>query len=162
MTKFENVLTEFDNLDFYIYTNHPDLYDELSEMENQVLEEARLKFVGNEYEHPPLPTLIDLKTALDNRYEIIVRNKALRAPQIIIDEHQRVYDEIYDKIKKQEYIKSHDKKALQYYDDYNALNKKFYKSKKFKEAVENIIKHNKDILRTLGDLGNFDKENADV
>ena len=124
--------------DFDLHTINEELYDQLSERGETLLESAKKDFMGDYYDNVPKPTFKELKEDLNARLSRKEKLVALKAPIEILDGEDSMIVEIYNDIQSKNYGSVSDPAYKKYRDSYYAKQDAWYQSKE-KETLLNVI-----------------------
>lgn len=136
-------LSSYDPEDQLCYFENPDLYDELYDRGDLLIEEAFKKHMGSFYEKKPLPLFKELKQEYDNRLEKKARMEKLNAPTPIIENEERLITELHFKMKNKKFATLNDSAQSKYREEYNKREESFYKSTEFINLRKEIYAYNR-------------------
>lgn len=128
--------------DYARYSADPELYDELSERGEQLVDEAFKKYMGSFYNKEPLPLFKELKEEYDNRLKRKVRLIELNAPKIIIETEDMLITELHFKMKNKKFATLKDPAQSKYRAEYNNRKDSFYKSSEYIDLRKEIYSYN--------------------
>lgn len=129
---------EFNRLYDYIYIHHHDVIKEINEINEKMIEEARVKFVGEEYKNPPRDTLPELTMLLKLIDKDLKTKCEMNYSKHDLEPYEKDRNEVFEKIKNKDFIKHTEIDDLRYKEEYEKLHKKFYKSHTYSELLKAI------------------------
>ena len=94
-----------DNLDddFAWYNRDPEGYRAEQNRRDEIVNEKLMKFLGKEFKRVPLDTAEEVEYNIKNRSARLAALRALKAPQLLLDNEQRMLEEALAKFQKGEY-----------------------------------------------------------
>lgn len=157
MSKFEDPEFEYEAYTLYqmIYTHHHDVYKELEEMEEKIIEDTRVEFVGEKYKNPPRDTLPELIKASEELDKRLKRIKDSNFPEIVIKEIEEHRNDKLEKIKNKDFIKHTEIDDLKYKEEYEKIHKKFYNSRKYNQLLESLDEKKIEIFKKYVDPSKY-------
>jgi hypothetical protein len=144
-------------IDYHLFSRDKELYTTLSERGEKIIEEERIRFLG-EFLTPPNSTFKELTASLKRRKERHTRLKELGLPESIIECEEFLISEIEEKLKNKDFINFNDKDAIDYKRAHDALNAAFRQSKEYKSVLKEIYKYNEEEVSKTFDISNYKKD----
>lgn len=94
-----------DNLDddFAWYARDPEGYRAEQRRRDEIVNKKLIKFLGKEFKKVPLDTAEEVEYSIKNRSARLAALRALKAPQLLLDNEQRMLEEAMAKFQKGEY-----------------------------------------------------------
>lgn len=126
--------------DYSYYRANPELYTELQERANLLIEEAYKNYMENFIE--PLPSFKELNEEYETRLKRKERMLELNAPKIIIENENNLITELYFKIKNKKFISLNDPVQSKYRKEYNRRKEAFYISSEYLTLRKKIYDYN--------------------
>jgi uncharacterized protein YozE (UPF0346 family) len=128
--------------DYNRYSANPELYEELSERGEKLVDEAFKKYMGSFYNREPLPLFKELKEEYDHRLEKKAKFIEINVPQIIIENEDRLITELHFKMKNKKFATLNDTAQSKYRAEYNKRKDSFYKSSEYIDLRKEIYSYN--------------------
>jgi hypothetical protein len=97
-----------DSKDYDLFKRDGELYDILMKRGHELLEEAKMKFMGAEFAKEPKYTRKELEEGLDRQLQKKTRLEELKAPPAVIDEVSEKIVKIYHLLDKKDYVAEND------------------------------------------------------
>lgn len=139
------------SLDFYIHSVNEELYNELSDRGEKLIENKRLEFLG-EFKEKPLRTFKELTSKIEEQERKLKKLKELNAPAEILNYEKEILESLKQKLDKKEFIKFNDKESQQYKKIYDDLNLSFKRSNEYKNVLKEIYAYNDSAISSFVNL----------
>jgi hypothetical protein len=146
--------------DYKLYLLDRQLYDVLSDRGDNILEDAKEKFMGHYYNNPPLPTLIELKENCDKWLNDKQHLEKLKAPKSLIDVAEENIIDLYQDIQNKKYGSMSDPVYKKYREAYFARENDWHNSQEKEQVLSKIYTYNEHEYNKIKQDENFlqDKE----
>ena len=124
--------------DFELCSINEELYDELFDRGEQLIQDAEKAYMGHYYDNPPVPTFKELRKQLEDRITRIEKLVALKAPKEILQAEDIIAVRLHRDIKNKNYGSLSDPDYKQYLEAYRKKENDWHNSKE-KETILNEI-----------------------
>lgn len=125
-----------DNLDddFAWYSRDPEGYRSEQARRDEIVNKELMKFLGKEFNTVPLNTAKEVEDEIKNRSARLAALTALKAPQLLLDNEQRMLEESLAKFQKGDYAVTN--ADLEYRKQYWEKYEEFFRLESFRDQIE--------------------------
>jgi hypothetical protein len=128
--------------DFEFFTIDRSAYNHCSERGERLLDEHFQQWIGPRYSTPPKPTFKELNAEYKHRLARLKSFHELEAPEIIIQNEERVIAELDGRLRRQDYGRTGDAAYMEYRRQYEEKTNQWHDSAEKQELLQGIYAYN--------------------
>jgi len=129
------------SIDYQLYQENEELYDNLSDRGERLIKDAYDEFMGD-HAIPPLATRDEMNKEYERRLQQRARLMELEAPQAVLDSEDEVIVKLYTAIQHKKYASPTDPVYKKYRDTYEQRRAEWEESDIFKNLLDEIRQFN--------------------